>query len=137
MKFPTRGWFSCVSLLVVLLGGVAFSGCSKLFPMRKGTAHSEVMVLDSRRDPAPALTGCFIPATFPAITKIPVITVQPIPAGAKITSVTHEVVLKNGDELAVLESVIEKNQVYLKFAVPTKDAFTQVHVLVRLKYEYR
>ena len=62
---------------------------------------------------------------------------QPLPPGAKITGVSHEVVLKNGDELALLESVIENNQAYLKFAVPKMDSFTQVNVLVRLKYEYR
>ncbi len=137
MTSPIRRWLLNFTLVATLLGLIAFTGCSKLLPARKGTAHSVNMVIDTRRDPAPALTGCFIPATFPAYTKIPVITVQPIPAGAKITGVSHEIVLKNGDELALLESVIENNQVYLKFAASKMDAFTQVHVLVRVKYEYR
>jgi hypothetical protein len=47
------------------------------------------------------------------------------------------VLLKNGDPLVVLDPVIEKNQVYLKFAVPKRDAFTQVMVAVTAKYEYR
>lgn len=137
MKYPRRVWFLNLTFVVVLLGAGAFSGCSRLLPARKGTAHSLEMVIDTRRVPTEALSGCFIPAVFPAVTKIPVITVQPIPPGAKFTGVTHEVLLKNGDELAVLETLIENNQVYLKFAVPKLESFTQVHVLVRVKYEYR
>ena len=135
MKYPRRVWLLNLTFVVVLLGAGAFSGCSRLLPARKGTAALE-MVIDTRRVPAVALSGCFIPAVFPAVTKIPVVSVQPIPPGAKFTGASHEVLLING-ELAVLETVIENNQVYLKFAVPTVESFTQVHVLVRVKYEYR
>ncbi len=137
MKYLRRVWFLNLAFLVVLLGAGAFSGCSRLLPARKGTAHSLQIPIDTRRAPVETLSGCFIPAVFPAVTKIPVITVQSIPPGAKITAATHEVVLKNGDELALLETVIEKNQVYLKFAVPKVESFTQVTVMVTVKYEYR
>jgi hypothetical protein len=118
---------------ILLLGG-----CSWLLPARKGVARSFNLSIDSRRAPAPALTGCFIPATFPAITKLPIVFLTKLPPGAKITSAKADVILKNeqGDPLAVLEPVIEHNQVYLKFAVPKKDAFTQWMVVVSVKYEY-
>lgn len=137
MNFPIRGWFTPFTVAITLLGLVALSGCSKLLPSRKGTAHSAEMIIDTRRVASESLSNRFIPGVFPAVTKIPVITVQPIPAGAKFLSATHEVVLKNGDELALLETVIENNQVYLKFSAAKPESFTQCHVLVRVKYEYR
>jgi hypothetical protein len=128
-------------LLVFLAVGAALilsAGCSWLLPARKGVTRSFDLAIDSRRAAAPALTGCFIPATFPAVTKLPVVFLQQLPPGAKITSVKAEVILKNeqGDPLVVLEPVIEKNHVYLKFAVGKKDAFTQWQVVVTAKYEY-
>jgi hypothetical protein len=52
--------------------------------------------------------------------------------------VKADVILKNeqGDPMAVVQPVIEDNRVYLKFAVPKKDAFTQWTVVVTAKYEY-
>ena len=82
------------------------------------------------------LTGCFIPAIFPALTKLPIIMVQKIPANATFTKATVEILNKEG-EMAVLEPYIENNQVYLKFAVPSVDSFTQYNVLVRVEYQYR
>lgn len=128
-----------VWLLVAALAGISLSaGCSWLLPVRKGTARSFDLSIDSRRVAAPALTGCYIPATFPAVTKLPIVFLQKLPPGAKITSVKADVILKNeqGDPLVVLEPVIEKNQVYLKFAVSKKEAFTQWTVVVSVKYQY-
>jgi hypothetical protein len=135
---PLRLRFVRTALIAVAVAAAGLSaGCSRMLPMREGTAHSYEMVIDTRRDPVPQLSGCFIPATFPAVTRIPVIFVQPIPPGAIFVSVTHEVLLKNGDPLALLESSIENNQVFLKFAVSKIDAFSQTQVLVRVKYQYR
>jgi hypothetical protein len=137
MISPIRSWLLNFTFLAALLGLVAFSGCSKLLPARKGTAHSSEIIIDTRRIASESLAGRFVPGVFPAFTKLPIIMVQSIPLGAKFTSATHEVVLKNGDELAQLETVIENNQVYLKFAAAKPESFTQCHVLVRVKYEYR
>jgi hypothetical protein len=128
--------------LVILAAGVACvldGGCLRfLLPSRKGIARSFDLSLDSRRAPAPALSGCFIPATFPALTKLPIVFLTKIPPGAKFTDVKADVILKNeqGDPMAVVQPVIEHNRVYLKFAVPKKDAFTQWTVVVTAKYEY-
>jgi len=132
---------SCRRLLflAVACAGVVFgTGCSRLLPARKGVARSFDLVLDSRRAPVAPLAGCFIPATFPAITKLPIVFLSRIPTGAKFTSVKADVILKNehGDPLALVEPVIEDNRVYLKFAVPKRDAFTQWIVVVTVKYEY-
>lgn len=130
-----RRFVPCLAAAIAVAG---FSpGCSRLLPPRKGVASSYEVVIDSRRDPSPALSGCFIPATFPAITKLPIVFVQKIPPGAKFLSVTQQVVLTNGDAPCVLEPVIENNQVYLKFAVPKMTSFTQWHVILFVKYEYR
>lgn len=130
--FKTR-WLMTLgaALIVVCLGS-----CSRLMPARKGTAHSAQLVLDTRRAPAITLTGCFIPAVFPAVTKLPIVFVQKIPPTAVFTNATVEVLLKTGD-MAVLEPVIENNQVYLNFAVSSVESFTQYNVLVKVKYEYR
>jgi hypothetical protein len=124
--------FLALGLALTLLG----TGCSRLLPPAKGTGHSAQLVLDTRRLPAEALSGCFIPAVFPAVTKLPVIMATPVPSNAVYKSATVETLSKNGD-LQVLETVIENNQVYLKFAVPSVDSFTQYNVLVRVEYEYR
>ena len=130
--FVVRSWLT----LGILAVAVSLAGCSRLLPPRKGEAHSAQLVLDTRRLPAEPLSGCFIPAVFPAITKLPVICIQKIPANATFTGATIEVLAKNGD-MQVLETVIENNQVYLKFAVPSVDSFSQYNVLVRVKYTYR
>jgi hypothetical protein len=127
---------------IFLLAAAVFAlgaGCSYLLPVRKGSTRSFEIVIDSRRVASPALAGCFIPATFPAITKLPIAMIDKIPPGAKFTAVKSEVILKNetGDQLVALEPVIENNHVYLKFAVPKIDANTQTHVVVTAKYEYR
>jgi hypothetical protein len=129
--------FSLLALIGALALGVG--GCSYLLPVRAGVATSYEIVIDTRRVPAPALTGCTIPETFPAVSKVPVVFVQPIPYGAVFTSVKADVVLKNetGDPLSLLETSIENNQVYLKCAANKPDAFTQVHVVVTGHYEYR
>jgi hypothetical protein len=116
-----------------------FAGCSYLLPVRRGSTRSFEIVIDSRRVASPALAGCFIPATFPAITKLPIAMIDKLPPGAKFTGVKAEVILKNetGDQLAMLEPSIENNHVYLKFAVPKIDANTQTHVVVTAKYDYR
>ncbi len=134
MKFFRCRWFA--ALLAVGLFGLLLGGCSRLLPPRKGVAGSYELVLDTRRAPSLALSGCFIPAVFPAVTKIPVVFTAKVPPGAVFTSVSHEVVLKEG-EISVLESVIEDNQVYLKFSVPTAEGFSSYHVLVRANYQYR
>ena len=125
--------------LPVLLGlgilGLSLGACSRLLPPRKGEATSFELVLDTRREPSPALSGCFIPGVFPAVTKLPVLFTSKIPPNAVFTSVSHEVVLKEG-EMKVLESVIEDNQVFLKFSVPARDSFSSYHVMVHAKYEY-
>jgi hypothetical protein len=126
-------------LLLAALAGVSFlSGCSWLLPARKGTARSYDLAIDSRRAAAPALNGCFIPETFPAISKLPIVFLTKLPPGAKITSAKADVILKNeqGDPLVALKPVVEHNQVFLEFAVPKKDAFTQWTVVVTVKYEY-
>ncbi len=119
-----------------LLLGLSLTACSRLLPPRKGEAGSFEMVLDTRRLPSPALSGCFIPGVFPAVTRIPIVFTSKIPPNATFTSVSHEVVLKEG-EMKVLESVIEDNQVYLKCSVPTAEGFSSYHVLVTAKYQYR
>lgn len=123
-------------LLLGLVAALLSTGCSRLLPPAKGTGHSAQLVLDTRRLPAEALSGCFIPAVFPAVTKLPVIMATQVPANAVYKSATVETLTKNG-EMAVLETLIENNQVYLKFAVPSVDSFTQYNVLVRVEYEYR
>lgn len=126
-------------ICVVFALALAFLGqssCSRMLPARKGTAHSAQLVLDTRRAPVVQLTGCFIPAVFPALTKLPVIMVQKVPPSAIFKTATVEVLAKTG-EMAALEAYIENNQVYLKFAVPSVDSFTQCNVLVRTTYEYR
>jgi hypothetical protein len=112
------------------------TGCSRLLPSAKGTSHSFQLVLDTRRLPAEGLSGCFIPAVFPAVTKLPIIMATSVPSNAIYKSATVETLAKNGD-MQVLETVIENNQVYLKFAVPSVDSFTQYNVMVRVEYEYR
>ncbi|HEX2855277.1 MAG TPA: hypothetical protein VHO24_18725 [Opitutaceae bacterium] len=133
MKLSKTRWLAVVGTVILAL---AMGACSRLLPARKGTAHSHQLVIDTRRLPAVALTGCFIPAVFPAETKLPIVFVQKIPANATFTEAKVEVLAKTG-EIAVLEPYIENNQVYLKFAVPSVDSFTQYNVLVRVKYDYR
>jgi len=133
-KFPI-GLISLFALAVAMT--LTSAGCSRILPPRKAAAHSANIVIDTRRGPYETLTGCFIPAVFPAVTKLPVFLVQPIPAGAKFTEVTVEVQAKNGDELALLQPVIEENKIYLKFAAAKAESFTQVIALVKVKYEYR
>jgi hypothetical protein len=70
------------------------------------------------------------------VTKLPVIMVQKVPPTAVFKTATVEVLSKTG-EMALLETVIENNQVYLRFAVPALESFTQYNVLVRTTYEYR
>lgn len=123
-------------LLATLAVAVLAVGCSRLLPPGKGSTHSLQLVLDTRREPSPALSGCFIPAVFPAVTKIPIVWATPVPPNAVFSNARVETVLQNGD-MAVLETVIENNQVYLKFAVPAVDSFTQYNVLVRVDYEYK
>jgi len=122
--------------LAVSLAFLAQTSCSRMLPARKGTAHSAQLVLDTRRAPVVQLSGCFIPAVFPALTKLPVVMVQKVPPSAVFKTATVEVLAKTG-EMAALEAYIENNQVYLKFAVPTVESFTQYNVLVRTSYEYR
>jgi hypothetical protein len=123
--------------LFVLVGlTLVGSGCSRLLPPRKGQTVSFQMALDTRRAPVVQLAGTFIPGVDPAVTKIPVVWAQKVPEGATFTSSSVEVLNKNG-EMKVLESVIENNIVYLKFAVPAVDSFTQYNVLVHANYEYR
>lgn len=132
--FRTRGSLLVLGLLAMVL---TMSGCSRLFPMRKGEAQSAELVLDTRRAPAEALSGCFVPAVFPAITKLPVV-FSNVPPGATFISVKHEVILKNDDgQMSLLEPMIENNQVYLKFAVPTVTTYASYHVIVRAVYQYR
>lgn len=133
MKLFKARWLVVAGAVLLAL---SLGACSRLLPARKGTAHSFQLVLDTRRLPAETLTGCFIPAVFPAVTKLPIVYAQKVPANATFTSATVEVLAKTG-EMAVLEPYIENNQVYLKFAVPSVDSFTQCNVLVRVKYEYR
>jgi hypothetical protein len=121
--------------IILALLGISLGACSRLLPARKGSANSPQLVLDTRRGPYVSLTGCFIPAVSPAYTRIPIIFVQKIPASAVFTGVIVDVVAKNG-EISLLEPVIENNQVYLKFAVPSVDSFTQYNVVVTAKYEY-
>jgi hypothetical protein len=129
--------FRWVWICAILLG-VSVTACSRLLPPRHGEARSVELVLDTRRAPAEALSGCFIPAVFPAITKIPVEFIDKIPANAVFSSVRSEVILKNDNgAMKVLEPVIENNRVYLKFAVPSVDSFTQFHVVVWAKFDYR
>ena len=129
-----RRFVPCLAVAIAIAG---FSpGCSRLLPARRGVANSYEIVIDSRRDPAVQLSGCFIPATYPAITKLPIVFVQKIPPGATFLSVTKQVVLTNGDAPCVLEPVIENNQVYLKFAVPKMTSFTQWHVILFAQYQY-
>jgi len=123
-------------VLAVSFVFMAQSSCSRMLPARKGTAHSPQLALDTRRAPVVQLSGCFIPAVFPAVTKLPVIMVQKVPPTAVFKTATVEVLSKTG-EMALLETVIENNQVYLRFAVPALESFTQYNVLVRTTYEYR
>ena len=126
------------SILALLFLGslVSLVGCSRLLPPGKASTHSFQLVLDTRRLPSEALSGCFIPAVFPAVTKIPIVWALPVPNNAVFKTASVETVVTNG-EMAVLETVIENNQVYLKFAVPSETSFTQYNVLVRATYEYR
>ena len=59
-----------------------------------------------------------------------------IPGEAVFKTAKVDVSSKEG-EMKVLEAVIENNQVYLKFAVPAVDSFTQYNVVVTATYEYR
>ena len=124
-------------LILIGLMSVALvaTGCSRFLPPRKGATTSFQLALDTRRVPVETLSGCFIPAVYPAITKLPIVYAQKVPANAVFKTATVEVLDKNG-EMKVLETVIEDNQVYLKFAVPAVDSFTQYNVLVRVTYEY-
>lgn len=122
-----------------VLAAVSFfsaTGCSRLLPARKGTASSVMMALDTRRVGVVQLTGTFIPGVFPAITRIPVVYSSKIPSGAVFKTSKVDVMSKNG-EMKVLETSIEDNQVYLKFAVPDVESFTQYNVVVTATYEYR
>jgi hypothetical protein len=124
-------------MVSLLLSGLVLSSCARLLPPRNGEVRSVELVLDTRREPAEPLSGCFIPAIFPAVTRLPVEFLDPIPAGAVFTSVQHEVILKNdGGEMKILQPVIENNKVYLKFAVPSAQSFSQYHVVVTAKYTY-
>ena len=125
------------SFFAAIASATLFAGCSRFLPPRHGTATSFTIIIDTRRNPVVQLTGCFIPETFPAYTRLPVDFLQKIPADAKFISATQEVVLKNGDPLALLETVIENNKVYLECAVPKETAFTQEQVQVTAQYEYR
>jgi len=124
---------------IFLITAGLLAGCSRLMSVRHGVVRSFDTPLDSRRAPAIQLAGCFIPETFPAISKLPIVFSEKIPRGAKFTSASVEILTKNdsGDPLALLKPVIEDNQVYLKFAVSKKDAFTQVTVAVTANYDYR
>lgn len=133
MKMPKTYWLLIIG---IVLSGLALGGCSRLLPPRKGEAHSFQLVLDTRRFPVETLSGCFVPQIFPAISKIPIVYAQKIPPNAVFTSASVEVLAKSGD-MKVLEPVIEDNQVYLKFAVPSAESSSQYNVLVRVKYEYR
>jgi hypothetical protein len=133
---PTKIFLRSVLLLAVTVLGFNFAGCARLLPPRTAEASSYELVLDTRRLPVETLSGCFIPAIFPAVTKLPVFFVQKIPDSAKFTSVRCEVLLKEG-EMKVLEPVIDDNRVYLKMAVPTAESFSSYHVVVYAKYEYR
>ena len=133
MKLFKARWLLVAGVVML---GLTLGACSRLLPARKGTAHSFQLVLATRRVPAETLSGCFIPAVFPAITKLPIVYAQKIPANATFTNATVEVLSKEG-ELKVLETVIENNQVYLKFAAPNVETFISCNVLVRVKYEYR
>jgi hypothetical protein len=130
--FTTRGHL----LLLTAVLGLFLGACSRFLPARVGLASSAQMVIDTRRGPYETLTGCFIPAVFPAVTKIPVVWVQKIPADAVFTSVSVAVVAKNG-EISLLEPYIENNQVFIKFAVPSIDSFSQYNIVVSAKYKYR
>ena len=133
MKFFTgrRHYFVMAAMLALLLGA-----CSRFLPARTGTASSAQLVIDTRRGPYVSLTGCFIPAVTPAVTKIPIVWTQKIPPGAVFTSATIDVVAKTG-EMALLETSIENNQVYIRFSVPSVDSFTQCNIVVSAKYKYR
>lgn len=133
MKFFITRWHL---LLVTAVLGLTLTACSRFLPARTGIANSFQMVIDTRRAPVPTLTGCFVPEVFPALSKVPVVFVQKIPADAVFTSATVDVVAKNGD-ISVLETYIENNQVWLKFAVPSVDSFSQYNVVVTVKYKYR
>src|SRR5687767_3142683 len=79
MKLLKLHWLVATGIVIL---GLSLGGCSRLLPARKGTAHSFQLVLDTRRLPAEALTGCFIPAIFPAVTKLPIVYAQKVPANA-------------------------------------------------------
>ena len=129
--FKLQGWIMIGLIVLAFSAG----GCSRFLPPRKGATTSFQLVLDTRRLPAETLTGCFIPAIYPAITKIPIVYAQKVPPNAVFKTASVEVLLKNGD-MKVLETVIEDNQVYLKFAVPSVDSFTHYNVMVHVTYEY-
>src|SRR5882672_6316231 len=113
MKLYQSNW---LALTCILLLAVSLSSCSRLLPSRHGELRSVELVLDTRRVPSEALSGCFIPAIFPGVSKILVDFTSSIPPKAVFTAVRHEVVLKNdGGTMAILEPVIENNKVYLKF----------------------
>jgi hypothetical protein len=133
---PTKIIVRGVLLLLVTVLGFNLAGCSRLLPPRKAEASSYELVIDTRRLPVETLSGCFIPAVFPAVTKLPIYFLQKIPDNAKFTAVRSEVILKEGD-MKVLEPVIEDNRVYLKMAVPAVDSFSSYHVIVYAKYESR
>ena len=126
-------------ILAIMLAAVALvsaSGCSRLLPARKGPATSAQMPVDTRRAPVVQLAGTFIPGVFPGTSKVPVVFTSKVPAGAVFKTAKVDVMSKNG-EMKVLETSIEDNQVYLKFAVDAVDSFTQYNVVVTATYEYR
>jgi hypothetical protein len=125
--------FSLAASLAILLG----AGCSRLMPVRHGSARSVEIVVDTRQDPLEALSGCVIPEVLPARTKWPVIFDGRIPAGAVITDATCETVQQSGDPLSPIETVIENNQVYVEFAAHSVASISQAHLVVHANYTYR
>ena len=125
-----------IVLLLATCSLLVAAGCSRLLPARKGTASSVTLALDTRRVAVPQLAGTFIPGVYPAVSKIPIVYSSKIPAGAVFKTAKVDVMSKNGD-MKVLETSIEDNQVYLKFAVDAVDSFTQYNVVVTATYEYR
>jgi hypothetical protein len=124
--------------LLAALAAVALgAGCSRLLPVRHGSATSAEIIIDTRQDPSEALSGRVIPEVVPAYTKWPVVLGGKIPSGAVITSLTCETTQQSGDPLAVLQVVTDNDQVYLKCAVPKVDSVSEVHVVVHAKYDYR
>lgn len=126
------------AVLLAAMAAVALgAGCSRLLPMRHGSASSAEIIIDTRQDPSEALSGRVIPEVLPAYTRWPVVLTKDIPDNAVITSVTCETTAQSGDPLALLQPVFEFGHIYLKFAVPKVDSVTEAHVIVHAKYDYR